>query len=186
MKSFMPIVFISMCIISCNKTALKQAYSCSSQSFSKTTEKVIDVKKNFSIEIPTHWKTNLFYDTLQSSIYSADTTKQLTETVLIDITQLQIGYQFDEHFKKQLKLNDSIRSLKNKSQNTFQFKGNNALYAISSGKKGNFTYQILNIFVRKNNSNSFHIKTEVYGDSNVNNRFCKAIHTLNSITFNAP
>jgi len=186
MKSFIPILFISICFISCNKTALEQEFSCSSESFSNTTEKVIDVKKSFSVKIPIHWKTNLFYDALQSSIYSADTTKQLTETVLIDITQLQIGYQFDDQFKKKLNVNDSIHKLKVKNQNAFQFKEKSAYYAISSGKKGRFTYQILNIFVKQNDANSFHLKTEVYGDSNINNRFCKAIHTLNSITFNEP
>lgn len=185
MKSFIPLLFTAICIISCNKTALDQEFSCSAESFSNTTEKVTDVKKSFSILIPTHWKTNLFYDELQSSIYSADTTKQLTETVLIDITQLQTGYHFDEDFKKQLLLNDSIHKLKFKNQSAFKFKEKSAYYAISSGKKGRFTYQILNIFVKQNSTNSFHLKTEVYGDSDINNRFCKAIHTLNSITFNA-
>ncbi len=186
MKSIIKIVFISVFIISCNKTVLEQEFSCSSESFSSTTKRVTDVKKTFSIQIPSHWKTNLFYDKLQSSIYFADTTKQLTETVLIDITQLQIAYQFDDQFKKQLRSNDSIYRLKSKSQNVFQFKNKNAYYATSIGKKGNFTYQILNIFVTQNNTSSFHLKTEVYGDLDVNNRFCKAIHTLNSITFNEP
>jgi hypothetical protein len=186
MKSVSRLLFISIFIISCNKTALEKEFSCSSESFNGNTEKVIDVKKSFSIQIPKHWKTNLFFDKMQSSIYSADTTKQLTETVLIDITQLQIGYQFDARFKKQLTLNDSIQKLKNKHQNAFKFKNKNAYYAISSGKKGNFTYQILNIFAKQNDTNSFHLKTEIYGNSDINKRFCKAIHILNSITFNEP
>jgi len=186
MKAFIPVIISAFCFISCSKTAVEQQFSCSSESFSSVTELVTDVKNTFSIQIPTHWKTNLFYDNLQSSIYSADTTKQLTETVLIDITQLQTNYTFDDHFKKQLAVNDTIHRLKVKHQDTFKFKNKNAYYTIANGKKGHFTYQILNIFVSQSATNSFHLKTEVYGDKNINNRFCKAIHTLNSITFNAP
>ena len=186
MKSVIRIAFITLFIISCNKTALEKEFSCASESFSGEIKDVIDVKKNFTIQIPKHWKTNLFYDEIQSSIYSADTTKQLTETVLIDITHLQDEYQFDKHFKKQIRVNDSVQKLTTKTQNSFQFKSKKAYYATSSGKKGNFSYQILNIFVKQNDTNSFHLKTEVYGDSDVNIRFCKAIQTLNSIRFNEP
>ena len=186
MKSVIRIAFISIFIISCNKTVLEKEFSCSSESFIGEIQEVIDVKKSFSIQIPKHWKTNLFYDEMQSSIYSADTTKQLTEAVLIDITQLQDGYQFDTHFKKQLAINDSVQKLATKIQSAFHFKNKNAYYATSSGKKGGFSYQILNIFIKQNDISSFHLKTEVYGDSAVNKRFCKAIQTLNSIRFNEP
>jgi hypothetical protein len=186
MKSVIQIIFISLCIISCDTTALEKDFSCSSESFDSNTEKVIDVKNTFSIQIPIHWKTNFFYDKMQSSIYSADTLKQLTETVLIDITQIQNGYQFNAHFKKELAKNDSIQQLINKSQDSFQFKNKKAYYAVSVGKKGDFTYQILNIFIQQNKTSSLHFKAEVYGDLEVNTRFCKAIHTLNSITFNVP
>ena len=186
MKSVIRIAFISIFIISCNKTELEKEFSCSSPSVVDTTEMVTDIKKTFSIELPKHWKTNLFYDKMQSSIYAADTTKQLTETVLLDVTQLQSTYQFNDTFKKQLTINDSIQNLINKQQKLFQFKNKNAYYAISNGKKGKFSYQILNIFLQQNDNSSFHLKAEIYGDDNVKKRFCKAIHTLNSITINEP
>lgn len=186
MKSIIRIAFISLFIISCNKTELEKEFSCNSNFLIGTTEMVTDIKKTFSIKIPKHWKTNLFYDKTQSSIYAADTIKQLTETVLIDVTQLKIGYEFNTLFKKQLTLNDSILKLINKQQKQFQFKNKNAFYTISKGEKSNFSYQILNIFLQQNGSSSFHLKTEIYGDDNVNKRFCKAIHTLNSITINEP
>ena len=186
MKSFIKIIFIPLILVSCNKSVLEKEFSCNAQSFNASTETVIDVKKTFSIEIPMHWKTNLFYDKMQSSIYSADTTKQLSETILIDITHLQSNYRFNDHFKKQLTINDSIQKLTSKKQHSFLFKNRDAYFTLSNGKKGSFKYQILNIFVKQNNFNSFHLKTEVYGDSAINTRFCQAIQTLNSITFNAP
>mgnify|MGYP000350817169 CR=1 FL=1 len=186
MKSVVKIIFLSLLVVSCNRSELEKEFSCNAKSFNGNLETVVDIKKKFSIQIPTHWKTNLFYDKMQSSIYSADTTKQLSETVLIDITQLQSNYLFNDQFKKKLALNDSIQNLTNKKQNSFLFKNKEAFFTLSGGNKGNFKYQVLNIFVKQNNFNSFHLKTEIYGDSYTNDRFCKAIQTLNSITFNEP
>ena len=186
MKSVIRIAFISIFIISCNKTELEKEFSCNSKSFDGATELVTDIKKTFSIQLSKHWKTNLFYDKIQSSIYTADTTKQLTETVLIDVTQLKKGYQFNGAFMKQLTTNDSITKLTSKQKKQFQFKNKKAFYTISNGKKGEFSYQILNIFLQQNERSSFHLKTEIYGDDNVNKRFCEAIHTLNTITINEP
>ena len=172
-------------ISACTKpTELEKEFMCKSETFSGSTENTKDVKNTFSVAIPKQWKTNLFYDEVQSSIYFADTTKQLTQTVLIDITQLSKKYQFDANFKKQLYKNDSLLNLKSITGKEFLYKENPSYFAISKGKKGNFSYQILNIFIQQNNNNSFHFKTEVFGDKEVNERFCKAINLLKSITIN--
>jgi len=99
---------------------------------------------------------------------------------------LKKPYTFDKKFKKFLAKNDSIHQLKNIKSNTYNFNKYPAYYSISKGRKGDFSYQILNIFVQQDENNSFHLKTEVYGDTDVNSRFCKAINLLNSITFNEP
>ena len=65
----------------------------------KQLEKLRDLKKLFSIELPKTWNTNFYYDSLQSSIYTADTTKQLTETLLLDITIIKQNIKFDNAFK---------------------------------------------------------------------------------------
>ena len=162
---------------------LEKDFSCNKNSFNGEFEKVTDVKKNFSISLPKYWKTNFFYDKLQSSIYTADTTKQLTETVLIDITHVKSHYQFNDNFKNMLAQNDNSQSLTNTKQQKFVYKNHDAFYTLSKGKKSNFTYQILNIFIKQNQTNSYHFKTEVYGKSLVNERFCKAIKTLNTLSF---
>ena len=60
-----------------------------------------DVKKTFSVAYPKNWKTNLYFDETQSSIFTADTTKQLTETVLLDITFINKEINFNDSFKLQ-------------------------------------------------------------------------------------
>lgn len=183
MKSILRFFLISLVFISCSKSELEKEFSCSNnQHFSS--KRTIDAKKLFSLQLPRHWKTNLFYDTLQSSIYSADTTKQLTESVLIDVTQISNAYQFNDEFKNFLNKNDSIKKLKNHKQQQFQFNNKPAFYSISKGKKGNFSYQILNIFIQQNATNSYHLKTEIYGDTRVNERFCSGLNILNTIQIN--
>jgi hypothetical protein len=181
MKSVIKIVFISILITSCSKTALENEFSCKSESFIGNNEKVIDIKKKFTILIPKHWNTNLFFDDIQSSIYFADTTKQLTETVLLDITHLQNEYNFTAEFKKQLFKNDSILQLKLVDEKEITFKEKPSYYRISRGFKGNYPYQIVNIYIKQNNNNAFHIKTEVFGDSLINKRLCKAFQLINTL-----
>ncbi|WP_144894524.1 hypothetical protein [Lutibacter sp. Hel_I_33_5] len=139
------------------------------------------MKKLFSTEIPKNWKTNLFYDDVQSSIYTADTTKQLTETTLLDITFVNQKIVFDSIFKqKMLKKHQSNKlSLLKFEQTTLLNKP--AILDIAKGTKGNFPYQIANLFVKINASNFMHVKTEVYGDSLVNERLCKSINLIERI-----
>ena len=49
------------------------------------------------------------------------------------------------------------------------------------GKKGKFNYQICNIFIKVNESNFILAKTEIYGDSLVNQRFCKSFSLIENI-----
>lgn len=187
MKLIIRVALIVLLVISCKSgDEIENEFSCNSSFFLGETKTVFDTKNKFSAKIPKHWKINLFNDEMQSSIYFADTTKQLKKTVLIDITQLSKAYKFDEKFKRLLFENDSLLQLKNVKSNNYNFNKYPAYYSISKGKKGKFSYQIINIFVQQNDRNSFHLKTEVYGEKAVSSRFCKAIKLLKSITFNEP
>jgi len=178
MRFIFVLFLIGFVFTSCKKSELEKEFSCNNTNFSGDFEQNTDIKKTFSIQIPTHWKTNFFYNDLQSSIYFADTTKQLTETVLIDITQIKSDYKFDISFENIISKNDSLHQLINLKKKKFLFLKNKAFYSISKGKKGNFSYQIVNIFINKEHINSYHIKAEVYGNSLINERLCKAINLI--------
>lgn len=181
MRFLLTLFLIGIVFTSCEKSKLEKEFSCSSINFNGDFEQNTDIRKTFSIQVPTHWKMNFFYNDLQSSIYFADTTKQLTETVLIDITQIKSDYKFDTDFEKMISENDSVQQLINIKKKRFTFLENNAYFSISKGKKGNFSYQIVNIFINKNQINSYHIKTEVYGDLLINERLCKAINLIETL-----
>ncbi|MEZ7945845.1 MAG: hypothetical protein QMB73_07270, partial [Flavobacteriaceae bacterium] len=74
------VVLLSSCA---TKPAFISEFNCVVESFSNL-EKIEDVKKLFTVQYPDTWKTNLYYDKNQSSIFTADTTKQLKETMLLD------------------------------------------------------------------------------------------------------
>lgn len=174
-------LIVSFLFFSCQKQSeISKDFNCSTASF-KNLEIVDDVKNLFSVEIPKNWKTNLYQDEVQSSIFTADTTKQLTKTVLLDITFIQNKINFDDAFiLKQEQEYLSKKLIKIKST-AFTFLEKPALQMLFIGKKGNFNYQICNTFIKINTSNFILAKTEVYGDSLVNQRFCKAFSLIEKI-----
>ena len=140
-----------------------------------------DVKNLFSMEIPKTWKTNLYYDTSQSSIYTADTTKQLTETLLLDITNISKKINFSTSFKlkqEQENLSKSLIQIKSKETTIFN---KPSYYTISKGQKNGFKYQICHLFIKTNAQNFILAKAEIYGDSLVNERLCNAFTLIEKI-----
>lgn len=171
----------SLLFFSCTKQSeLNKDFNCKTVSF-KNLEKINDVKGFFSVEIPKTWKTNLYYDDLQSSIYTADTTKQLTETLLLDITSINQNIKFDAAFKlKQEQENLSKKLIKTTSKET-TILNKPSFYTISKGKKGKFHYQVGHFFIKIKEQTFILAKAEIYGDSLINKRFCKAMALIEKI-----
>ncbi len=181
MRNLYLILSASLLFFSCqNKSELSNVFNCESTTF-KNLETVDDLKVLFSLEIPKNWKTNLYKDEVQSSIFTADTTKQLTETVLLDVTFIQNKLNFDEAFllqQEQEYLSKSLIKVKSKKLKVLDKPSLNMVF---KGKKGKFNYQICNTFIKVNESNFILAKTEVYGDSAINQRFCEAFSLLENI-----
>jgi len=163
-----------------HQSKIREEFNCKTAHF-KNVEEVKDVKNLFSIEIPKTWNTNLFYDDLQSSIYTADTTKQLTESLLLDVTFINKSINFDTSFKlKQEQENLSKRLIKIASEETILLE-KPSYYVISKGKKGKFEYQVCHFFIKTNEQNFILAKAEIYGDSLVNDRLCNAFALIEKI-----
>ena len=131
--------------------------------------------------MPKDWKINLYQDEVQSSIFAADTTKQLTETVLLDVTFIQNKIKFDDAFMLQQEQEYLAKSLIKVKSKEFLVLEKPSIYMLFKGKKGKFNYQICNIFIKVNESNFILAKTEIYGDSLVNQRFCKSFSLIENI-----
>ncbi|WP_299013412.1 hypothetical protein [uncultured Polaribacter sp.] len=167
-------------------TSCKQAPNLTAECNCKTAylsnlETVNDVSNNFTANLPKNWKTNLYTDALQSSIYLADTTKQLTNSILLDISALKNGIVINDIFKLKIEQENLAEKLIKTEAKEIVFLGKPSYYSISIGIKNNFAYQVFELFVPINNSKSFVAKAEIYGDTNKKERLCKAITLLDKI-----
>ncbi|MCG1036872.1 hypothetical protein [Polaribacter sargassicola] len=180
-KNIIAFVVTLFLFISCDKPSkISKKFNCNTTKISNL-EEVKDFKNLFSVEIPKNWKTNLYYDHFQSSIYTADTTQQLTETLLLDITFINKSINFDTNFKlKQEQENLSKNLIKIKSEET-TFIEKPSYYTISKGKKGNYNYQVSHVYIKINEQNFILAKAEIYGDSLVSERFCNAFSMIEKI-----
>lgn len=177
------ILFVFISFASCNsKSQLSKDLECNPKSYSNL-EKIEDVKKLFTVQFPDNWKTNLYYDKNQSSIYAADTTKQLTETFLIDITHVSSELKIDADFTQKLKSNLTTQKLVETTSYELKFQKRETYYSRAVGKKGAFDYQVCNLFIKINTNNYIHAKAEVYGDSLANERLCNAINLIEKIEY---
>lgn len=182
MKKGVLFFIITVFIISCNNSSkVFRTMNCKKTSF-KNLEIIKDVHQKFIVKFPNNWKTNLYYDSNQSSIFSADTTKQLTETYLVDVTmihsELKLNSKFFTQYKNQLTLDKLIES--NSLETIFLEKQTH--YSRVIGIKNGLPYQMINLFIPLNKSSHIHAKAEVYGDSLTNERLCNAISLLEKIT----
>ncbi len=176
------LVFIaSLLFFSCNKQSkLTLDFNCNKTQFNNL-EEITDVKNTFSVQFPKTWKTKLFYDAIQSSIFTADSTKQLTETVLLDITFIEKNVNFDDTFKLNQEQEHLSKSLIQTASKEIKLLNKPAYYSIAKGKKGNFKYQVCNTFIKLNKTNFILAKTEIYGDSLVQQRLCEAFSLIEKI-----
>ena len=183
MMKIKTLLFLAIVLNSCsNKTSFVDTFDCELETFPNL-ERIEDVKKIFSVYYPDHWKTNFYYDNQQSSIFSADTTKQLKETTLIDITHVSNKIVFDSIFFKKFNSNLSKLQLTETNTNKIVFKGKPSFYSEAEGVNNNFNYSVSNLFIRLDEKNYIHAKIEVYGENFIKERFCKGINLLDKIIF---
>ena len=180
MKSILFILIASLLFSCQNQSEISNDFQCDSKDI-KNLEVIKDVKGIFSVKYPKNWKTNLFYDDIQSSIYSADTTKQLTETLLIDVTFIKKEINFNDAFKLQKEQESLSKNLIQTKSKEINLLNKSSFYTVSKGKKGKFPYQICNIYIKINNNNFIFAKAEIYGDSLVNQRLCKGFSLIEKI-----
>lgn len=170
-------------IISCSNTLeLEKRFDCSASNI-KSTKQFTDFRKNYSIEIPKHWNTNLYYNSIQSEIFTADTTKQLTETYILE-TSFNLGeLKFNSNFRKKI---DSVLiadDLVLVSSGEEEFHKKPSIWYLSKGNKNGFTYHQLNFFTKLSKTNYFSTTTKVFGDHTINQRFCESIAIQKTVTF---
>lgn len=184
MKYFYLLLIPLFVFTSCQTNELGEHFECNTPAHFTNTKKFKDVLSKFKIDIPKYWKTQLYYDEFQSELYSADTTKQLSETYLVNISWHQGELNFDEKFKsnisKDLKDKGLLKVVKS---GTVKFKKHNSYYNLSAGNSANLTYHYLQIYLKYKPDEYFTFTSKIYGDRNINERVCSSISIFNNIKF---
>ena len=160
------------------KLSLQEELNCSTSSLFSNTFERKDIHKNFKIDIPKTWKYQLYYDDYQSSIFMADTIKELTASFILDVAWKNGGLELNDSFEKSLLDTSSYSIVKS---NLEQFKDLPCYWNVSKGIKENFTYHIFNLFIKTSEGDYLEFKTEIYGDDLVDERLCEALKIINSV-----
>ncbi|SDW90274.1 hypothetical protein SAMN05444411_102427 [Lutibacter oricola] len=183
MKKIGLIILLTVLVISCKKQSqLSARFDCGNESVSNT-KQILDFNKNFKVSIPSSWNTQLHYSTSQSQIFTADTTKQLSKTYILDTSFNYGEINFDSDF---IKKTDSIIKSKNLILVTSEkekFKNKDSFWYVVKGLKQKMTYHQLNMIIKLSNNTYFSANVDVYGDTRINERLCESLSILNSVEF---
>jgi len=183
MKNILFFLVVILVFFSCSKQSeLSKNFDCGKVDLGNTSS-TYDFNKNFKIAIPSNWKTDLYYDNFQSEIFTADTTKQLTSTYILD-TSFNLGeLNFNEaYFKK----NDSILAIPNLQKiksGLIKFQSKPAYWYVAKGKKNNFDYHQFNISVKLSENTYFNAYSEIYGTTLIDERICESIAIIETVEF---
>lgn len=186
MNKIFILLLLLLVVVSCSKpieiTKLQNEFHCKMGSFSNT-ETVNDYKNKFNITVPKHWNTQLYFDNLQTQVFTADTTKNLTNSFTLNFEFNSGDLKIDDDFKNtEIKnLNESnLQVLKNKED---IFKDKSSIWFVSKGNKQNFDYYLFELFIKYNKVSYYKISSEIYGDENIDERLCKSIAVIETLQF---
>ena len=178
------LLILTFSVISCQKNELSDEFNCKTTSEFSEVKEIRDVLKKFKITLPTKWKTQLYYDDFQSEIYSADTTKSLKETYILDISwhqgELNLDEFFDQTVRDTLAIKEGLSLVKS---NFGKFHQKPCYWNLSKGKNGEFTYHFFQVYIKTEVDEYFTLTTKLYGDENVEERLCSSIQLTDKIKF---
>ncbi|MEX1382166.1 hypothetical protein [Lutibacter sp.] len=183
MKNSIVFIFVIFLVFGCKKQSeLSKTFNCNTSKLSNL-ETYSDFKKNFKIQIPTNWKKELYYNEFQSEIFTADTTKQLSETYILD-TAFNFGnLEFNEEFYKKTDSILAISNLQKVKAGSLQFKSKPAYWYLVTGTKKGFKYNQFNLMVKLSKETYFTAYSEIYGTDKIDERICESISILDNIEF---
>ncbi|MGB5323290.1 hypothetical protein, partial [Lutimonas sp.] len=85
MKYLIATICGALMLMSCQNSKFEKEFECETPISYTKTKTYKDVLNHFQIDVPEYWKSELYYDEYQSALYTADTTKSLRETFILDI-----------------------------------------------------------------------------------------------------
>lgn len=163
------------------KLTLAKELACNNfPSFTSTITKS-DFNNKFSIEIPNSWKHKGYFDDYQSSVFAADTVKELTDSYVLDVAYKYSTIQIDDSFQTKINKSNTLDVLKN---NIETYKDSPSYWQVSKGVKNGYVLHEFHQFIQDGSEGFIEIKTEFYGEDLVDERLCEALRIINTIELN--
>ena len=182
---YYPLSFFSFALLlaSCQQASLQKALfeSCKSTRQEQAQKNIKDPHKHFEISIPSNWKKEFFIDSSSTRFYCADTTKELTETYIIEIGNYTKNTTLDTLFVKTIEgevlQKENGEVLQSKHVRLGEKKG----YSIHSKyKRLGFDFQTVQSYFPNTNGSLYLLKVEAYGTENSEARLCAGMAFLDT------
>ena len=175
-------VLLVISALSCQKNNIESELGCGSVPKLGETKETRDILKKFKLIVPKKWSTQLYYDDFKSQIYAADTTKQLSETYILDVAWHQGEITLDDVLAKSVKDTLNIKEQMTTIKTGFgKFKKKPSYWNLSQGKESGRLYTFLQVYLKTEVDEYFLLTTKLYGDANVNSRLCESIALFDRI-----
>ncbi len=180
---FILIGFVSI-LSSCKNNDVRSALNCTTSTNFADTKEISGFLKHFKLKVPKNWKSELYYDETQSRFYTADTSKQLTDTYIIDVTwhqgEIELNDNFEQIIENEVKQNEHLVPIK---RGFGYFIDLPCYYNLAKGESSGFTYHYLQIYLKTNVDEYYNLTTKVYGDEFVEERLCESLSLFEGLTF---
>lgn len=176
------IIMLAIGFISCQSNSLKKEFDCETNAELSELKEYRDFLKNFRISLPKNWKTTLYYDEYSSEIFSADTTKQLTDSYVLEMSWKQGELDLDDKFAKSI--NDTLQlkeQLKMTKSGFGTFKEKPMYFNLSEGTRSGINYKYLQVYLKTNIDEYITLTTKIFGDQLVNERLCESVELFDSL-----
>lgn len=174
---------IFLLILGCSKQSeIGKKMNCSPTTY-KNTKQITDFNKNFTLNIPSNWKTELYFDNYQSEIITADTIKQLSDTFILSASFDMGALNFDSDFHRRKDSVLKVNNLKIIDSGSQTFQSKPSFWYVTKGTKNNFEYHRFTVLTKISENTYFSAYSEIYGNSNIDKRICESISLLESIQF---
>ena len=167
---------MTLALLSCGKTTVEKELGCGSTPKLGKTKEVRDILKKFKVVVPENWETQLYYDEFKSQIYAADTTKQLSETYILDIAWHQGELKLNEALAKSVTDTLNLREQMTTVKSGFgEFKKKQSYWNLSQGKKSDRLYTFIQMYLKTDEDEYFLMTTKLYGKIDVDARLCESL-----------
>ena len=179
---YLLIITTILLIFSCqNKSELTKEFSCKNTKELSQLESVDDFNKNFTVRLPKHWNTKLYYDSVQSEIFSADTIKSLTESYIMDFAMVLSPIEVSGKLQNELLKKSADNDMETIKESFHNFQGYDAYAHLGVGKNKNYTFYVFQYYIGIDKERYMRIKTEFYSDNHFDSRFCEALSLIETI-----